>query len=680
MYTPPTGSPVMQLYLFTAPSGRDVSGADDAAIVYHEYAHGLTNRLVTTADGVGALNTPQAAAMGEGFSDFFAMDFLVSDSKQVDGPAAGDVDVGEYVNGDTPLRLQAIDCPVGVAAARCGAGGFTYDDFGELYNHPQHGPLPEVHSDGEIWAQTLWDLRAVLADDARQVVYEALQIAPTEPSFLDMRNAILQAGGDEHRDAIWEVFRNRGMGFYASTSGSSDVDPDASDVDPDEATGSISGTVTDFDSGRAIAGAGVRVGGQAFSATTAASGAFTLGPLPAGSYGDVIFSAAGGHDPVTRSLTAPATGVAVQLRRNWAAKASGARIASVAGVVSETAGCTADEAIDQDADTGFSVVHDGSAPAIVVRLPRLVSVAEFAVNPGNTCGDGFEATTTRFAIAVSEDGASWREAPPYTLAANAAHTRTALAPGVAAGRANYVRLRLLATADASPYIDFSELSVYGNALPVVAFSAPASGVVGGALTLSAAGTADPDGTIARYEWDFDGNGTADRVTTTPATTYAYGRAGSFRATVTAVDSKGGRNAAARTIAIAAPPAPPPPPDPPPPSPPRIAAPVVELPTSGTRGRLSLRVTCGVACSGTAKLTVDRRTARKLGLGRTRTVATARVRLTAAGTKRVTVRLTAKARRALERRRVRTLRGRLAVAVTDTGGRSANARRTVRVRR
>ncbi len=284
---------------------------------------------------------------------------------------------------------------------------------------------------------------------------------------------------------------------------------------------------------------------------------------------------------------------------------------------------------------------------------------------------------------MSEDGASWREAPPYALAASAAHTRTALAPGVAAGRANYVRLRLLETADTSPYIDFSELSVYGNALPVVALSAPASGVVGRALTLSAAGTADPDGTIARYEWDFDGNGTADRVTTTPATAYAYGRAGSFRATVTAVDSKGGRNAAARTIAIAAPPAPPPPPrppDPPPPSPPRIAAPVVELPTSGTRGRLSLRVICGAACSGTAKLTVDRRTARKLRLGRTRTVATARIRLTAAGTKRVTVRLTRKARRALERRRVRTLRGRLTVAVTDTGGRAANARRTVRVRR
>ncbi len=683
MYTPPAGSPVMQLYLFKAPQGRNVSGSDDAAIVYHEYAHGLTDRLVTTADGTSALNTPQAAAMGEGFSDFFAMDYLDETGPQEDGPGAGDFDVGEYVDGATPLRLQAIDCPVDVVADRCGEGGLTYDRFGQLVVHDGQG-VPDVHADGEIWAQTLWDLRTALgAGAARQVVLAALPLAPAEPSFLDMRNAILQAADAGQRDAVWEVFRNRGMGFYASTSGSSDIRPIASTGTPNgPADKFIGGTVTDFDNGRPIAGATVRVGGNAFSATTGGDGAFLLKDLPAGTYGDVTFSANGGHDPLTRSLTAPASGVAVQLRRNWAAKASGASIASVGGVVNETAGCTADEAIDQNADTGFSVVHDSSAPAIIVRLPRLVSVAEFAVNTGNTCGDGFEATTTRFAIAVSENGSTWREVP-YALPASAAHTRTALAPGAAAGRANYVRLRLLETADASSYIDFSELSVYGNALPVVALATPASGRVGQAVTLSAAGGFDPDGAIVGYAWDFDGNGTIDRNTATPTTSYAYGRAGSFRATVTAVDNKGGRNGSARTIAITAPPAPPapPPPTPPnPPAPPPIAAPVVELPASGTRGRLSLRVTCGIACSGTAKLTVDRRTARKLRLGRTRTVATATIRLTAAGTRRVTVRLTSKARRALVRWRVRTLRGRLTVAVTDTGGRATSGRRTVRVRR
>ena len=44
----------MQMYLSggrRASRFRDVNGGDDAAIVYHEYTHGLSNRLVTDADG-----------------------------------------------------------------------------------------------------------------------------------------------------------------------------------------------------------------------------------------------------------------------------------------------------------------------------------------------------------------------------------------------------------------------------------------------------------------------------------------------------------------------------------------------------------------------------------------------------------------------------------------------------
>ena len=41
----------------------------------------------------------------------------------------------------------------GACGAKCAGGGFTYDDFGKIVGGP------EVHADGEIWAQTLWDLR-----------------------------------------------------------------------------------------------------------------------------------------------------------------------------------------------------------------------------------------------------------------------------------------------------------------------------------------------------------------------------------------------------------------------------------------------------------------------------------------------------------------------------------------
>ena len=65
MSTPPDGeAPTMQLYLFARPFFSYLG--DDAATVWHEYAHGLSNRLVTNAGGEGALNTAHAGRDGGG--------------------------------------------------------------------------------------------------------------------------------------------------------------------------------------------------------------------------------------------------------------------------------------------------------------------------------------------------------------------------------------------------------------------------------------------------------------------------------------------------------------------------------------------------------------------------------------------------------------------------------------
>src|SRR6185295_9028392 len=84
-------------------------------------------------------------------------------------------------------------------------------------------PAFEVHADGEIWAETLWDLRqAIGGHDARALITEALRLSPKQPSFLDMRDAILQAdvaAGGAHHAEIWQVFAHRGMGYSATTAG-----------------------------------------------------------------------------------------------------------------------------------------------------------------------------------------------------------------------------------------------------------------------------------------------------------------------------------------------------------------------------------------------------------------------------------------------------------------------------
>ena len=134
------------------------------------------------------------------------------------------------------LCSQAADCPPSAVGPTCpgglstGIGGFTLGDFGKVFAGP------EVHSDGEIWAQTLWDLRtrwssaraAGASDLAEELVTEAMRISPPEPSFLDMRNSILvadQATAAGLQDLIWEAFAGRGMGFFAGVADSSDVTP-----------------------------------------------------------------------------------------------------------------------------------------------------------------------------------------------------------------------------------------------------------------------------------------------------------------------------------------------------------------------------------------------------------------------------------------------------------------------
>ena len=58
MFTPPDGqSPLMQMYLFRNPNFRNGMSGDDADVLFHEYTHGLSNRLITDAAEVSTNGT-----------------------------------------------------------------------------------------------------------------------------------------------------------------------------------------------------------------------------------------------------------------------------------------------------------------------------------------------------------------------------------------------------------------------------------------------------------------------------------------------------------------------------------------------------------------------------------------------------------------------------------------------
>lgn len=190
--TPPDGSrPRMQQYLFTSPN-PDRDSSVDGDVVFHEYGHGISNRLI--GNGSTALSGTQSGAMGEGWSDYWAITIN------------GDGAVGEYVtNNPNGIRRAAYSVPAATvhdSYADVGAGGF------------------QVHRDGEVWAATLWDLRTQLgAATSDMLVLNGMKFTPNRPSFLNARDGILQADQNlfagANRCAIWTVFARHGMGVSA---------------------------------------------------------------------------------------------------------------------------------------------------------------------------------------------------------------------------------------------------------------------------------------------------------------------------------------------------------------------------------------------------------------------------------------------------------------------------------
>ena len=169
--------------------------------------------------------------MGEAWSDWYAKDLVVQENPGIDTAADGEVNMGAYVDTGRQIRTQAdrlqrrLDrhgLPPRGATRTPTSAGSTPPLSPSLSTTPTRPARSGARRSGTSGSCSARRSR-------RRSSPAACDSSPAQPSFLDARNAILQADtaqfGGVHLNTLWGVFANRGMGFGASTAGPDDAAP-----------------------------------------------------------------------------------------------------------------------------------------------------------------------------------------------------------------------------------------------------------------------------------------------------------------------------------------------------------------------------------------------------------------------------------------------------------------------
>ncbi|HSB64796.1 MAG TPA: M36 family metallopeptidase, partial [Thermoanaerobaculia bacterium] len=226
----------------------DRDGTLDNQIVFHEWAHYLSNRLVGNASG---LSTQQSGGMGEGWGDINSMMLTVrQDDTSVPSNATwnGAYALATYATSGVPFNGAVND------SYYFGIRRYPYStDMTKnplTFTHIQNGvPLPvgppvafgasgsnnaEVHNTGEVWTTMLWECYAALLRDTqggsprltfqqaqdrmKGYLVASLKMTPVAPTFTEARDAVLAAAlANDVVDYVemQQAFAKRGAGIGA---------------------------------------------------------------------------------------------------------------------------------------------------------------------------------------------------------------------------------------------------------------------------------------------------------------------------------------------------------------------------------------------------------------------------------------------------------------------------------
>jgi extracellular elastinolytic metalloproteinase len=227
--TPPDGQrPRMQMFIWTSPN-PDRDGDLDAGIVFHEYGHGISNRLIGGPANVNCLTNRQQA--GEGLSDWWAL----AQTSEVGDHGTDARGMGTYALGQPTSGL-------GIRTQR-----YSTDPAVNTWTYASINGMAVPHGVGSVWAQAAWEVYWKLVDkwgfdpnffnangsagNQRMMLYvvEGLKNTACNPTFTQIRDGIIQAAVDNHGGEdvcpMWEAFAAFGLGTNAVSGGANSTTP-----------------------------------------------------------------------------------------------------------------------------------------------------------------------------------------------------------------------------------------------------------------------------------------------------------------------------------------------------------------------------------------------------------------------------------------------------------------------
>ncbi|KAH8161851.1 hypothetical protein CIB48_g6392 [Xylaria polymorpha] len=224
---PPDGQNGIMLMLLWTQSNPRRDCAFEKDVVVHEYTHGLSTRLTGGPDNSDCLDSGEAAGMGEGWSDFYAIANALRDEWTRDT--------------NVPLGAWVFNNAEGLRSVP-----YTTNMEANPNTYATLNGLGEEHDIGETWTTILWEVLWNLVDKhgrnagpkptfengipndgnflAQKIVMDGMALQPCNPTFVSARDAIIDAdealtGGDNACE-LWTAFAKRGLGEGA------EYDPD----------------------------------------------------------------------------------------------------------------------------------------------------------------------------------------------------------------------------------------------------------------------------------------------------------------------------------------------------------------------------------------------------------------------------------------------------------------------